>query len=311
MGAMHALKSGIAATNANKRLLALLLIINLLFGLLMTTPVYRLIQDSVGESLMGDRLAQGFDYQWYFEFQREYAHAIPPIGSTIQTATVIYLLLSIVLMGGILATLVPTDNGFSLRRFFEGCSRYCLRFFGVAIIGLILYWLVLVWLNRGLSSLLGRMTTDPTAERWAFAVNWLRYAILFVIACFINLILDYTKIRIVIDEPKSLFAGLTGAIRLVFGHLKTTIGLYAMVGLMGLLFLVIYYYAEQGMSGSTRAAIIAVFVLQQLSILARLWIRVTFYSSQMRLYTGLRPAPTVTTAAPVPEHEASPSGLTA
>ncbi|MFB0518742.1 MAG: hypothetical protein ACETWC_05605, partial [Acidobacteriota bacterium] len=76
-----------------------------------------------------------------------------------------------------------------------------------------------------------------------------------------------------------------------------TMGLYYFIGVLGIVFMVIYGVVEPQISQVTPLLVLLAFVWQQVYMLARIWVRLTFFSSQLNLFMGLQKEKKVTETA--------------
>ena len=60
---------GFQNTGRLARMVILLLVINLTFSMILAVPMYHSLRDSFGNSLVGKRMAEGFDYLWWEEYR--------------------------------------------------------------------------------------------------------------------------------------------------------------------------------------------------------------------------------------------------
>jgi hypothetical protein len=61
-------------------------------------------------------------------------------------------------------------------------------------------------------------------------------------------------------------------------------GLYLLIGVIGLVFIVLYSLIEAVVPQTSFSAILFVFLLQQLYMFSKMWLKGTFYASQLELY---------------------------
>lgn len=95
-----------------------------------------------------------------------------------------------------------------------------------------------------------------------------------------RLVLDYAKVRVVlragagslVEVPRALWH----ALRLVARHPLKTAGLHVSLGAIWLITLVVYMLVVPGASISTTTAVVATFVLGQVYILSRVFLRALF-----------------------------------
>jgi hypothetical protein len=99
---------------------------------------------------------------------------------------------------------------------------------------------------------------------------------------FVNLIVDYAKIRMVVEDRRSALGALTAAIRFIARQPGAAIGLYLFNTIAFLVVLVLYRVAAPGAAGGTLAWI--ALLIGQLYIVLRVVVRLTFAASQIALF---------------------------
>ena len=194
-----------------------------------------------------------------------------------------YLVVWVFLIGGILdryARMRPLRT----QAFFAACGVYFFRFIRLGIIaGLgyaLLFWHVHGWLFR---DLYGWATKDLTVERTAFVINLALYAVFLALVSFWNLVMDYAKVRAVVEDRHSMLGAFLAGWRFVVGHPLKTGGLYLLNGAMFLVVVGLYGLAAPGAAGFGRAAWLA-FLVGQIYLLARLAVKLSFYASATSLF---------------------------
>ena len=92
----------------------------------------------------------------------------------------------------------------------------------------------------------------------------------------------------VYEGKRSSLGALLRAARFVAGHPGKAIGLYLGLALITLTVIASYASVAPGPDQSTALGIALAFLVGQLFLLARLALRLTFFSAQMRLYESSR-----------------------
>jgi len=272
------------------------------FGLVME----RGINAGLGSSLDAQAMADGVNSEWWDRFgetatglDRTFAPAIigfaavldnlsrfldngtlPPALAGLGAA---YLLVWMFLIGGILdryARMRPLRA----QAFFAACGVYFLRFIRLGIVaGLgyaLLFWHVHGWLFR---DLYGWATRDLTVERTAFLLRVALYVVFLALVTFWNLVMDYAKVRAVVEDRRSMLGAFLAGWRFVVGHPLKTGGLYLLNGAVFLAVVGLYGLTAPGAAGYGMAAWLA-FLVGQVYLLARLAVKLSFYASATSLF---------------------------
>jgi hypothetical protein len=194
-----------------------------------------------------------------------------------------YLVAWMFLIGGILdryARMRPLRA----QAFFAACGVYFLRFIRLGVIAALgyalLFWHVHEWL---FDHLYGWLIGDLTVERTAFAIRVALYVVFLALVTFWNLVMDYAKVRAVVEDRRSMLGAFLAGWRFVVGHPLKTGGLYLLNGAMFLFVVAVYGLTAPGAQGFGRTAWLA-FLVGQIYLLARLAVKLAFYGSAVSLF---------------------------
>ena len=124
---------------------------------------------------------------------------------------------------------------------------------------------------------------DSTNEQLGFVLTILRVVLALFLVYFIKMIMDYARIRIVREDTNRVYDSLAWAVRFVFGRLGGTLLLYALLGVTGLAMLAAYLGLNRLFPGSTTGAIVSVFLLSQLFVAGRGWLKIAFQAAELEL----------------------------
>ena len=126
---------------------------------------------------------------------------------------------------------------------------------------------------------------------------------LLVAAC--NLIFDYAKVRAVVEDRRSMIGAIQSAIGFIRRNGGAAIALYLADFFLFLGVVAVYALVAPGASTGVLYTWLG-FAIGQLYILARLWVKLTFWASEATLFQG-RLAHAGYVAAPQPEWPDSPA----
>lgn len=328
MSILHAFADGARRVARAPLILAGVYLMTLLVSVPLVLTIHRAIASDLGDSAIADRVADGTSYDWW----QEYAERADGLAATFQPtiiglaapldnlsalldggprtvgaagAIVTYIALWAFLIGGIL-------DRYARRRatraegFFPACGVYFVRFLRLAIIAGGAYYLLFAYVRHWLlDDLYGALTRDVAVERTGFFIRLTLYLCFGALLLVVNLLLDYAKIRAVVEDRRSMVGACLAGWRFVKRRPLTTAALYLLNGLVFLTLLALYGLLVPGTAGGTLAAWGAI-VVGQLYIVARLAVKLLFYASQTA-YFQQELAHAEYTAAPIPAWPDSPA----
>jgi hypothetical protein len=282
----------------------------------------------LGSSVAADTVASGVNYDWWQEFTAQatglgttfspsvigFAAVLDTISGVLDArsriaplaaAIAIYMAGWAFLTGGILDR-YARQRPIGAFAFFGASGVYFLRLARLAVIaGLVYSWLfayVHPWL---FDEQFVNLTRGMNVERNAFALRVSFYLLFGALLVATNIIVDYAKVRLVVEDRRSAFGACAAALRFVRRHLRQTIGLYALNALTLLVVLLVWSFVAPGV-GVTGFGMWLAFVLSQLYIAVRLLLKLQFMASQTALFQG-KLAHASYTSAPVPAWPDSPA----
>ena len=303
---------GFQNTGKSKRMIILLLAINFVFSLILAVPMYHSLKDSFGNSLAGDRMAEGFDYLWWEEYrddarglEKTFTPSIIGKGAVLNNLEgliqlrvfdlppvilvfgLVYIILHTFLAGGILFHFKTGNDRFSLRGFFLGAGSHFVRFSLLVLLSWLFFLLIGIVLKDSLDSLLSGIQKTAFSEVIPFYVGLVFNAIVFFLFLFIQMVFDYARIKIVLEDSSNVLTSAASAFGFVFRHLGSTLGLFYLLFLAQVAFTLIYILIHGLIPQSSYIGIALAFLFQQIFIFGLIWIRCWLYSSQMELYRYL------------------------
>jgi len=281
-------------------------LITLLTALPFSLALRAALQASLGSSLAADEALRAVNYRWWTEFAaaqtagpwRTFVPSIIGFAVVLDNVSALldrlerpasivalgaaYLLLWLFLAGGILDR-YARNRPTRVHEFFGACGIYFLRFLRLAPLVLAAYWLLFRVVHPWLfGSLYQRAIHDLTSERTAFAWRLVFYVIFGACLLVVNVIVDYAKVRAVVEDRHSMIGSIAASMRFVRRNARTVAALYALNGLLFVGLLGAYALLAPGSAGG--ASIWIGFLLSQVYIAARLWIKLVFMASETSLF---------------------------
>jgi len=281
-------------------------LVTLLYVIPSGRVVEQSITDSLGNSLDAQTMLSGVNSEWWDRFgetatgiDRTFAPTVIGFGAVLRNLSRVldngplplaveglaaaYMLLWLFLVGGILdryARMRPLRT----RAFFSACGVFFVRFLRLAVIGALGYLFLFNVVHGWLFEQFYRwVTRDLTVERTAFVIRVALYIVFLGPLLFWNVVMDYAKIRAVVEDRRSMLGSVLAAWRFVVGHPLKAGGLYLLNGAGFLAVIALYALAAPGASGAGVVAWIG-FGVGQVYLLARLAVKLAFYASQTALF---------------------------
>jgi hypothetical protein len=307
------LVKGLKKTGRIPRMVVTLFLINFAFSLVLAVPIYHSLQESFGSSLVGERMAKGFDYLWWQEFRDE-ARGLDStfrpsvigkgalldnlqylvqmrfleLPSSILILGAIYLIFHTFLAGGILSVLRPENPRFTLGVFFQEAGTYFFRFFLLMLLSWALFLIIGLVYSLVFLPVMARVTENAISEVGPFGLGILFSVIVLFLVFFVQMVFDYARIRLVLEDETDIPLTVGRAFGFVFRHLGSTLGLYYMLFLLTVVVSILYVLLKEIIPQSHLLTVLLAFFVQQSFMFALIWIRCWLYSSQIELFRYLK-----------------------
>ena len=321
MGATSAFREGVRRVNGAPMVVAGMFGVTLLIALPLSYVLREMIAAHLGASLAAETAAAGTNYDWWQEFAAQASGLgktfVPsivgfgavldnlsgildnlPLASAIAGVTAAWLIVWSFLSGGVVDRLArgrPTRA----HGFFAACGVHFWRLLRLGVIALIAYAFLFQYVHVWIfSKAVESLTRDVAVERVAFAYRAAGYLVFggLLVAC--NIIFDYARIRIVVEDRRSAIGGLLAGGRFVRRHAAAAVGLYALNAVAFGLLIGIFAVIAPGAPGSGWSMAFAL-AIGEAYIVARLYLKLLFYGSETALFQGALAHAAYTAAPPV------------
>jgi len=286
-----------------------------------------MLAEHLGASLAAGAAVRGANFDWWNEFLAQAAGIgqtfVPAIlgfaavmknlstvadagalPMAIASVVAAYIVLSVFLLGGVLDRLAR-DHAIGSRGFFAASGAFFFRFLRLGAIAAFTYWLLFAKLHPLLlDDAFRSLTANVAVERTAFAYRVALYLVFGVVLLTVNVLFDYAKIRMVVEDRRSAIGAVVAAGRFIRRQPAAAFGLYLLNTLVFLAVLAAYFFTAPGAEGGLTASV--ALLIGQIYVVLRVIVRVTFAASQIALFQG-RLAHAGYTAAPLPRWPDSPA----
>ena len=328
MPALPAFREGIRRVNHAPAVLIGMFAISLLVAMPLAYALQGMIADHLGSSLAADSAATSVNYGWWREFAAQatglgttFVPSIVGFGAvmsnvsgfldrtrpaaTIVGVTAAWMLLWSFLTGGIIDRFARARRTRS-QGFFGACGLHFGRLVRLGAIAFIVYALLFGYVHEWIfDDAYVSLTRNVTVERTAFMLRLLGYGVFGALLVVVNVIFDYARIRIVVEDRRSAIAAVFSGARFAARHLTGVLGLYGLNALAFLILIALYALVAPGAPGSGVGMWI-VLAVGELYILGRHYLKLLFYASETAFFQGAL-AHAAYTAAPMPVWPDSPA----
>ena len=220
----------------------------------------------------------GFLYDFFFRWEINRAST-----SLLFLLSLLYVCMNSFLSGAFIAV-YSKEYPFSFTEFLTEGARYFGKFFRIALVALLIYFLfftlVVDWMNNSIA----RWTQAEASETVPYTYYMIRNVIVLFFFSFLAMIFDYARVRMVVDDRTSSLAASAAGTKFAVTNARSTYGLYLLLSLIGLVLIALYAMIERVIPQDSYWPLLLLFVLQQCYMLARFGLKAGFYGSQTRLY---------------------------
>jgi len=283
-----------------------------LLALPLTFAVRTSLDDSFGDSLVEQKLLEGFDLDWWGEFDFESSGLVKTFGPSvvgpipvltnlerladgtlfhadwgILATGCLFLLFWAFLSGGILDRYALAGEVRSVGRLFSRGIYYFPRLIRLLVVTILLYIGLFRWVAEPLHEWVEEITRDTTVEKTAIVYTFVVYLLVGLILILMGMVMDYAKISLVVQDRRSALLSMLKGLSFVVKNFTRCLGLYLLLGLVALLVLVLYTAVAPGPGQSSSTTVALAFLVGQLYLLARIASKLWFLAGQTALFQSV------------------------
>ncbi len=262
------------------RLILLFYFANLAVAGVIIVPAAFIIGQRLSHSLDNERLYSNLDPAFIIETINQLQ--LQPLSAMAATTVLLaglYLLMTTFLAGGTIAVLNRDEVPF-----FSSCAKYFPRLLRLLLISLLFYGIILA-LHDTASTALAQVRESLMEARTPTILHWLQLVVEFLLFSVVNMLFDYAKVVCVVREERSAVRAMLTALGFVLRKPGSTLAVYWLCSGIGLAFLLAYYGIAEVSGQQSGLAVALIFILRQLYMLVRMWLRLWTWSSELHLYT--------------------------
>jgi len=249
--------------------------LNVLLALVVAKPLQSLLESKLGNSLIIKDMVKGFDYTIINDFMVNYGEGFTPIINQSIWLVLVFMLMQILLVGGLSSQLVNARNDKNLVEFWKGMGAYFWRFLRLTI-----YFLLINGAVLGLFFLLyyviiqGGDGQKLESEGIIFIAAKIMIPIYLLVAAIFLMWQDYAKLQVVEEDSKMINGSILNAYRFIKTNFRATYGLYLLNWLGAVLIFGIYWLITNKMEINSANTIWIAFALSQIYVLVRIILKV-------------------------------------
>ncbi len=276
---------GVRSVFHNTKFVVLLWAMNAVSALVLAVPIYNILLDNLGNSLISDRISQNFDMMWYIQFRNLYSIQLSQLPLTIYFVGGIYVLVQTFFLGGLIAIFNAPDKNHMVD-FFYGGVKYFIRFAKIVMLSLILY-AVAFKINDYSGYLLTNLFKNSENVTADFILKFLRYILLVFYIGIVTMLSDYSKISLAVRDKTKIWIECFNAVLFIRDNFYKVFVVFLIVAIIGALGAIVYNIIGRFIPRTPFYFLILSFILQQMLIIFRLLVRMLFCSTEVTLFNDL------------------------
>jgi len=271
---------GLKTTLSSTKMTFVIYFFTLFLALLVALPFKSMLSDAVGKSMSTYTLLSDFDYTAYKDFLLQHEDVIKYFQKQFIWFGLFYLISSIFISGGILSVIHNKKNKSTLKTFFVGCGEYFSRFLRLAVILIPLHLLIAALVFGAARFIIKSQIESFKSEVDIVIIASIGILIYLFLAVLIFIVSDYSKIVLVQNDSTKVLNSLGKGVKFTFQHLISTYSLYLLLLALPFLLIISYFVLETKIGMVSSSTIIGMFVVQQIFVGLRIFVKVWFLASQ-------------------------------
>ena len=279
--------NGVSTVRRNSGMILWLWLIDLLFGIIVASPIYFLFNKDFGHSPAGEGLGR-LNFIWLGDIFYKYQDLLPALAGWVLVPALLFILVSVFLNGGIIGRLAAGEKT-TLQGFFADCGKHFGRFFRVFLLSLPVYILVFGGLIKLVSAPFNVWAKNAAGEMPVIIASNLKFLMTILLLSIVQMYFDYVKIHLVVRDGRKVLAAAAAALSFIGRKFFKAWGLYLLVGLLFIAATSVFIAVTNVLPRTGGAALVLGFIWAQAYIFARISTKVLFFAAELDLYKIFRP----------------------
>jgi hypothetical protein len=308
-GPLAALRWGILSAWACRRILVLIVAVNLFLAALVVYPLLGPMNDSLSRHPDAGRIGSALDYRWWTDWTWAGRELVNQSVNALGAAGFAMVLLSTFFAGGLLEALrygprsplsfEPLPDPFyrgalpewrhaspgpaTIQTFLRNCASHFPRFLVYLLLSVPLYWMVQVVLNSWAVIGLDRFVERVGDERIGLGLTILRSALFVIAFDAVTVLFEYVRVQEILKPGSTLVALLGLPLRLLRSRPGTLLGIEAGAFALQVAAMLAFLPIDRLLSAHPVSAVTIGFAASQAFLFARLLIRSAAQAAEIRL----------------------------
>jgi hypothetical protein len=317
---LSALRDGFRSLARNWGLVALVLLANLAFALVLAAPLASKLDKDLDGLGASSGMMYGFDFDWWAEWSEGQvgpSSALSPdllgvgfafrnvelllrgalpaglfapgghlgIDPVVLGVGALHLLFQACLAGGLLAVFRAPRGGWTVRGLAYGAGFYFGRLFRVSLLALLAAGL-LFSANAPFARWADALAREAVSGRTAVALTFGRYALVLLGLVIVHMVSSYAKVLVVREERLSAGLAFLSSIGFCARNLRSALGQYAVVLVLGVMLLALFGAVDARLAVVGWKTQLVALALFEAFVAARIALRLGLLASQMELHAA-------------------------
>ncbi len=289
MSAWEAFKLGTHRIWVQKRMVFWLYLVNVAFAAVLVYP-FREVVRGVAATDLAVEFRNGFSGDAFVDVWRSHGPQLKSLVFAALGLGLLYVLVTVFVTGGIVTGLA-SERRTSVRRFLRNAGQLFGRNLRLFVFQWIAIALCVVGYLFALKPWIDEWRENATTDRGSLLWQALGVCVVLFVMSFVWMVFDYARIRLGSVRRRSAIRAALASLGFCLRRLPKTLAIfYLNFGLVAGLFLA-YVLVEWQFSNATIASTLGLFTIQQLFVLGRIWMRLSFYASQIAYFFAVTAAP--------------------
>jgi len=259
-------------------------ITNLLMGFLLSLPVLSVLREEFGDSMVLRKLIREFDYVAGMDFYTQAQKSLFQVFRQIWWVGVLYLLVQVFISGGMLNAF--KENSFRWNKFFGDCVNFFYRFFKLSIYGILVQSVIFLLIFFPFLKAFPWFYRISPNEFVLYGIIFLVLLLYSVLFYFIHLVFSYTKYKITLTNTQRVLIALSQTLLFCGKKFWKIIGLNILLSLIPMFLFAIVLFVNLKLKLDSALGVILLFVLQQVMMFLRIWLRTWKEASQWLMFAS-------------------------
>lgn len=278
---IKAITSGTSRTLRASKQILILWVISLLSIALLMVPFRNILMAYAGSSMATEMLAHGNDISYWIDFGSDIQNILGSFAAGLMTFIGISFLLNIFLSGGLFDKLRVTETGYRVRDFFSASAKLFFPFLWVNLL-VILIILTSAFIFIGIPVLVVK-GSGANEEVWMSIAKIMRFAFLFIVLIYL-LVADYARAWLAASDKRNVFRAVGYGFKATFTSFVNSYLFIIVAVALQTLFVWLSITLLEGMEPQTGGGLFLLFILSQLLLIIRIYLRAFRYAGVTSLY---------------------------